>query len=354
MDLFIEYACNALIKAGFVEFQPDIKPTDIPNKFFYVENENNIIIVNSNNKKNAVLLHSNFSIDNFQIKQKTSQISRGFNLVRCMKRNNDDFSSLKLAGKIKYNEDNQIKTKVFITQNPIAFLPTYNKEEVEKSNPVISLEDSDDFTDPYQCTALFTAIERCTGIKKSSIVAHDLYFIDSNEPIEIGVSKSIIKCSNIGKILSALAILHAIVDAKELNFDVIVDVFTLGPDEEPTHSGLQYIIDLMNNKGRSYEYTYSLGITGSDNEDINGFPCIISNDQSDKHINQKIVNAKVKVIEDLSDCINKADLMPKHLNLSNTKFVSFPCMRDNLVSINCFPNLRSTIDECFAYYSSIC
>ncbi|EAX86204.1 hypothetical protein TVAG_273110 [Trichomonas vaginalis G3] len=247
IDHFIDFASKLLREAGFQHLSITDPWASIPNKFFVTQDSKNIVIVNQTNTDKQIVFQTDFGKPCFMLKTNNADLSRGFNIVRCGKVALNGFYALKLAGKILYKDSNQIKTKLFIGEQPIAFLPDPQNANIDRENynPVISLEDSDDVINPDQSTAIYKYIYRYTGVKQSDIIDSELYFIDSDNPIEFGPNKEFIRAFRLNAYSHILFLLHETMNATPKTQSIFTCIYE-NKDSEADNPFFNSVCNKMN------------------------------------------------------------------------------------------------------------
>ena len=224
---FISLSRQLLKEKGFEEIFEKEFYTEIPKKYFMIQENCNIIIINNNNYNNNKysIFSSNLDYSVLKIQPKSSINFNNFeqNLIFFSGKNKwwswlD--RNLKLVGQIIYKKKNQLLFKNFDSKIPLLFIPNLAihfykelkfkfKENKEIFNPILSLNENNIKLNFEQNLILLEIISNLTNIKIKNIYNFDLSLIENNNKIIFNnYQQNILSGCGIGTIINSLILLN--------------------------------------------------------------------------------------------------------------------------------------------------
>ena len=243
---YVKYASEKLLKNGFVEIREDEDWSSLPEKFFVVRDEREIIAVNKKNTRKGIIVCSNSDFTMFKTKPNTINENVGVDLVRVAPYGSGSWYTwldrdLKVAGRLLYKDPttNSIKTTTFQSDDPVAIIPTlaihlnspFPLNLEEHFSPIISLSSLSRNDSPIpehlskQSPCLVRLISQLTSIPLENILSFETSFIDAKKPSIFGVGKDMIASPGLSQLSGSILSLESFLKAEPSSTTNILAVF---------------------------------------------------------------------------------------------------------------------------------
>ena len=246
---FVQYARDILTKSGFQELKETEKWTEIPQKFFVTRDDRQIIAINKKDLSKGFFVASIDDAPCFKAKPISKGQGANCVQVRIAPYGVFDYAlefdrDLKAAGRVLYEEDGKIKSKLFETKNAIAIIPAlaihmdrtaafqmnYNAETTY--NPILEIDNGEAQVSQEHSDCLLRAVSDASSVPVSSIIDIDLSFVSSEQATLTGIDKDLLYGPRVANLTGSIEALHALSTANDPSTGliclVIYDSYEIG------------------------------------------------------------------------------------------------------------------------------
>ena len=238
-QFIVDNAAEKLRAAGYEELNEKEKWEKIPEKFFVIRNNSNIIAINqiSTTKGKIVLSHTDFPV--FKIGKNLSTAAHCYKADSMPIGNGLWYSwtdrDLRIAGTVTIKSESETKTVKIASKEPVAVIPNLaihlssgsgTKPKYTMPNhfsPIFGIQGKD--KENHRLTQILLDL---TGAKAAEdIVSYDLYLLDEDKPGIVGIDNEFICSQGIDGQGTSFITLDAFLKAKDpeegLNAFVLLD-----------------------------------------------------------------------------------------------------------------------------------
>ncbi|OHT17233.1 putative M18 family aminopeptidase 2 [Tritrichomonas foetus] len=229
---FVQMAREELIQKGYQELKESEVWQSIPQKFFVVRDERCIAAVNATNFSKGIIVATHIDSPCFRCKPNTYLNRCGIDQIRVAPYGGINVYSwldrdLKLAGRILYNENEIVKSKLFETKDPVATIPTLavhlNRDLATLKDlnmeddvmPILALSEGLPPSKNNQSASLLKVVSEAANVSQDDIVDFDIYCVDAQGPVLVGTDHDILSAPRLDDLSCAITGLNAFLESKD-------------------------------------------------------------------------------------------------------------------------------------------
>ncbi|KAH0790582.1 aspartyl aminopeptidase [Histomonas meleagridis] len=223
---FIQESRKILLSKGFTELSVTEYWDKIPNKFFVVRDEKNIVAISMKDTKGGLIFTTCIDAPCLKYSTNGSLINSGSEQVKAISHGQGNWQSwedrdLRIAGRVLINNNGKIESTLFVLPGAIGYIQPSGKQQVtSKSNdeliqfPIFSYL-SNDGKSQLTTQMLVSEISKHLETSPENIIDFEITFYDSNPPKLIGPNHNILASPRITDLSTSLAALQSFAESEE-------------------------------------------------------------------------------------------------------------------------------------------